>query len=704
MSCQLFFLLVSGTLSDSFPQRQNQAISSQSNIRRTRKLLIADRNLDVQPFILVVGSINADVIIEVDRLPQRDETLVAKKVETGFAVPGGKGANQAVACARMCTNSDVSVKFVCQLGNDSHADMLLAALRDNNVDVSAVKRVERSSGTGFVMLEPDGSATSIVVGGANAMWPAELEELRQLVQGASAVLLQREIPEFVNEAVASIASDFGIPVLLDAGGEGGPISNKLLQCATFVAPNEGELERLSGLSTKTNQEVMEGIKNLQARGAQNVLVTLGSQGALLVPATGGEQPLHVPALAAPLVADATGAGDAFRAAFVVGLVEGKSIHDCMRMGSAAGAVAVSRHGGIPAMPTRAECDAILQHEKATAEIANGLRGGKSPTDCPVGPGGPLEFASRLNSMKARLDLWDGPSDTLNLVRRQGKIKGLTMVDFNYPQHLEGLSIDDVKKALQDAGLVTGAVCMRYPSDMRAGAFTNPDSEVRNRAIQLTKEGCNWAISLGARELVVWSAFDGYDYNLQADHTLQWDRMVCAFRELCDEYPMLRISLEFKPTDENCRYFSVPSTGAALLLANDIGRKNFGLTLDVGHCIMAGENPAQSAALAAARGRLFGVQLNDGHQRLGAEDGLMFSSVHSTMALELMLVLRKFNYDGHMYFDTFPRNEDPIREAEYNIRRVIDLWEKAGGLEAAGVDRILRRQDALASLEMLEGYI
>mmetsp|Transcript_35819 Transcript_35819/g.115202 ORF Transcript_35819/g.115202 Transcript_35819/m.115202 type:complete len:319 (-) Transcript_35819:117-1073(-) len=298
--------------------------------------------------------------------------------------------------------------------------------------------------------------------------------------------------------------------------------------------------------------------------------------------------------------------------------------------------------------------------------------------------------------------WGTPDDVLGWVAAQGKVRGLSLVDFNFPQHLAGLEPAAVCAALEAAGLEAGAVCMRYTRVHQRGALTNPDEVLRREAIELTLEGCRWAEALGAEELVVWSAFDGYDYHLQADHLAMWRRAVEAFREVCDAFPRLRVSLEFKPTDENTRYFAVPSTGAALLLAEEVGRKNFGLTLDVGHCLMAGENPAQSAAMVGARGKLFGMQLNDGHTRLAAEDGLIFGSVHRSMALELMLWLRRTRFRGHLYFDTFPRNEDPIAEAELNIRTARALWAKAGRLEAAGVQElVLAPQDAIASLELLD---
>ena len=106
-------------------------------------------------------------------------------------------------------------------------------------------------------------------------------------------------------------------------------------------------------------------------------------------------------------------------------------------------------------------------------------------------------------------------------------------------------------------------------------------------------------------------------------------------------------------------------------------------------------------MVGARGKLFGVQLNDGYTRLGAEDGLAFGSVHPLLALEFIATLQKYNYDGHLYFDTFPRNEDPVRECEYNIRRVKALWRQAEALSAAGVDALLAKHDAMGVLELLE---
>ena len=165
-----------------------------------------------------------------------------------------------------------------------------------------------------------------------------------------------------------------------------------------------------------------------------------------------------------------------------------------------------------------------------------------------------------------------------------------------------------------------------------------------------------------------------------------------------------MSLEWKPTDEVSRFAVVGSTAAALLLAEEVDRASFGLTLDLGHMIMAGENPAQSVVMASGRGKLFGVQLNDAHPRLGAEDGLAVASVNPRMTLEVVYWLRRVGYEGIFYFDTFPLNEDPVRECEYNVRTIRRMWRREGGLLRSGappLETFQANHDALGVLEMFE---
>ena len=126
----------------------------------------------------------------------------------------------------------------------------------------------------------------------------------------------------------------------------------------------------------------------------------------------------------------------------------------------------------------------------------------------------------------------------------------------------------------------------------------------------------------------------------------------------------------------------------------------GLTLDVGHMLMSGENPGQSIAMVGRKKKLFGIQLNDGYTRLAAEDGMMFGSVHPSMALEIMYQLRRIGFDGHVYFDTFPQRTDPIKEAEYNIRQVKAFWSAVEALDTTKLKEITDEHDAIGALEIV----
>jgi len=234
-------------------------------------------------------------------------------------------------------------------------------------------------------------------------------------------------------------------------------------------------------------------------------------------------------------------------------------------------------------------------------------------------------------------------------------------------------------------------------------MNHPDEGLRREAIDMTKQAAKVARELGAKEVVVWSAYDGYDYQFQVDYDEKWKQIVEAFQECCDEYPDINWSLEFKPTDENTRFFTVPSTGAAVLLVKEIDRPNMGLTLDVGHMLMAGENPGQSIAMVGGD-KLFGIQLNDGYTRLAAEDGMMFGSVHPSMALEVMYQLHRVNFKGHFYFDTFPQRTDPVKEAEYNIRRVKEFYSAAKRMDAMGIRDVMKNHDAIGALNTIHSAL
>jgi hypothetical protein len=340
---------------------------------------------------------------------------------------------------------------------------------------------------------------------------------------------------------------------MDAGGEDRKMDRELLECCEYLIPNESELERLALYfdevdGTKDYEvAIMERIQSqlgkdmdaslvfrrvstLQRNGANNVLVTLGSRGSILFrkPKQSNEdistnniiyQP---PCSLRPdcTVVDETGAGDCYRAAFAVALMErcadtiedidNDTLRKCMKFASASGALAVTKKGAVPSIPTREEVDELIQwnEKKEDIELTTSIpRGGMmKSSDNTLDDDFPFLFGSRLNSMKDRQDLLD-PSDAMltprDYVRRQAGIKGLSCVDFNYPQHFGCWTPEEAKRALDEVGLVAGAVCLRYPSKFARGAMNHPDQTMRREAIEMTKDAAKAARILGCNEVVVW---------------------------------------------------------------------------------------------------------------------------------------------------------------------------------------------------------
>jgi sugar phosphate isomerase/epimerase len=492
------------------------------------------------------------------------------------------------------------------------------------------------------------------------------------------------------------------------------ISSEMLQSCHYLIPNQSKLKRLVESFGEIVEIANDGgkdsavvahVKCLQKLGARNVLVTRGSMGSTLVTEDG--EVIRQPAYSLPKVqvVDETGAGDCYRAAFAVALLEGHPLQKCMQFASAAGSCSVEVNGAVPSTPTRSQVeDRLMQETVFTIPRGDGQREG-SHIEIPRGgykdDDFPFLIGSRLNSMKDRSELWSEPlNNPRDYVKRQATVRGLTCVDFNYPQHFHSWTNEEAKAALDESGLVAGAVCLRYPSKFARGAMNHPNLELRREAIDLTKQAAKTAMDLGCDEVVVWSAFDGYDYPFQVDYDEKWKQLVEAFQEICDAFPSIKFSLEYKPTDENTRFFTVPTTAAALLLVDEIDRPNMGLTLDVGHMLMAGENPGQSIAMVGKRHKLFGIQLNDGFTRLAAEDGLMFGSVHPSMALEIIYQMRRTGFKGHFYFDTFPQRTDPVREAEYNIKQVKKFWAAVGAINEKTLQQVAKEHDAIGALEVV----
>ena len=305
------------------------------------------------------------------------------------------------------------------------------------------------------------------------------------------------------------------------------------------------------------------------------------------------------------------------------------------------------------------------------------------------------FATRLNSFRPQVA---AGATGVDLLRAAAGVPGLTAVEMNYPQHFHGTSEEAVAQALAETGLALTAFSLRYEGpDFLDGAFTSPRAESRQKAIRLGQEAVELAARLGVPHVNLWMAYDGFDYPFQADYERLWADEVAGFRQVAAHDPAIRVSVEYKPVDPR-RTALIRGMGEALLAVRDVGLPNFGVQIDFCHSLMAREQPALAAALALRDGRLFGVHLNDGYGT--ADDGLLVGSVHLWQTLELLATLRRYDYQGTIYFDTFPVREDPAGESAANVARVRALEAILDRLDLADLAERQARHDALGVQALL----
>lgn len=296
--------------------------------------------------LVIVGSLNMDLVVRAPRHPQPGETLIGSSFQT---FPGGKGANQAVAAARL----GAKVRMIGRVGQDAFGDALLATVQRDGVDTTFIRRDPQApTGVALITLDAKGQNTIVVASGANGNVSAEdVRQSAQAFEGADVLLVQLECPLEAVQTAVQLAHRAGMIVVLNPA-PAHPLPAELLQMVDYLIPNQHELSLLAGGISDREQ----AIRHLQAQGVRYLVVTLGEEGALLAL---GEDRLVLPAYPVEVV-DTVAAGDAFAGAFALALAEGKTPLDAACWGNAAGAIAVTRPGAQPSLPTRQEVEQFLK--------------------------------------------------------------------------------------------------------------------------------------------------------------------------------------------------------------------------------------------------------------------------------------------------------------------------------------------------------
>ncbi|MBG0785483.1 MAG: ribokinase [Anaerolineaceae bacterium] len=295
--------------------------------------------------ILVVGSINMDLVVRVPHSPKPGETVLGGDFET---FPGGKGANQAVAAARM----DGEVTMVGRVGIDAFGDSLIQGLLDNQIKTThVIKDPDTSTGVAMIAVSADGENMIVVASGANyKVSPEDVNDARDLMRETDLLLVQLECPLEAVAAAIELANAYGVPVVLNPA-PAQQLSRTLLANVDVLTPNENELLLLSGEST-----IEKAILKLRSWGVKSLVITLGANGVRVVTE---DMDRHLPAYEVTAV-DTTAAGDAFNGAMAVILAEGKDLLDAVQYGLAAGALAATKRGAQPSLPTRDAVDKFVQ--------------------------------------------------------------------------------------------------------------------------------------------------------------------------------------------------------------------------------------------------------------------------------------------------------------------------------------------------------
>ncbi len=294
--------------------------------------------------IVVVGSCNTDMVIKADRLPVPGETILGG---TFFMNPGGKGANQAVAAARM----GGLVTLISKTGNDVFGKQSVMLYNAENIKTDFIfSDPKQPSGVALITVDSNGENCIVVASGANAsLSPSDMNKARAEIESSDLLLMQLEIPIETVEYVAEMARKKGIRVILNPA-PAQVLSEQLLKNLYIIIPNKSEAEILSGIKVTDVESATKAADIISAKGVDIVVITLGSQGALIKE----NDEYHFVRAHKVDTIDTTAAGDTFCGAVCVGLSEGKSILDSVKMAARAAALTVTRMGAQGSIPYRSE--------------------------------------------------------------------------------------------------------------------------------------------------------------------------------------------------------------------------------------------------------------------------------------------------------------------------------------------------------------
>lgn len=304
--------------------------------------------------ILVLGSFMMDLVVKTSRAPESGETIIG----TSFAMfPGGKGANQAVAAARL----GGKVMMAGKVRTDQFGDEALMTLNNENINTQFMLRDhEFSTGVGSIVLEENGDNRIIVAPGANLNYSfLDLNTIKDVIKDSKILVTQLEMDYEVTRQAILFAASNNIPVILNPAPACN-LDDELFKNVTYLTPNETEAELLTGIKISSFEEAEAAAKVLLEKGVKNVVMTLAEKGSLIADESGVR---YMKGFSVKAI-DTVAAGDSFNGALAFGITNGKSLDEAVKMANAVGALAVTKEGAIPSLPYLEEVEQFIQSQRS----------------------------------------------------------------------------------------------------------------------------------------------------------------------------------------------------------------------------------------------------------------------------------------------------------------------------------------------------
>ncbi len=314
-----------------------------------------------QKRIWIAGSANMDVVISLDRVPAEGESVI---VNSRAFVPGGKGANRAVALARLGGDT----VFSCCLGTDAYGQTLADLYESENMDMSAITRLDgQGTGTAYILLESDGANRIAVYPGANDLYGTDnIDFFARNITDSELLCAELEIPLTAVERLISLAVKNDVPAIIDAGPVKKGVNLNMFKGAYILSPNETEAYMLTGIKVENEDSAREACRAMYDCGVKYALLKWGSHGSMCY--DGSEFYLCPTFNRAGKVVDTTAAGDSYMAGLCKALSDGRSIKDAMRYATVVAGIAVTRFGAIPSLPHEEEVNKMIKKYPTEAGI------------------------------------------------------------------------------------------------------------------------------------------------------------------------------------------------------------------------------------------------------------------------------------------------------------------------------------------------